>query len=154
MEAEKGALAGIRVVDLTDERAIYGAKLLADLGAQVVRPEPPGGDPLRRRGPLTAADASLWHVFFASNRSFVSMQAGQLAELAASADVLLSCGGRFADAEVDLDALREANPGLVVIDTTSLGKQGPWANFCAPDLIAGALGGAVATTGGMESKSR
>ena len=42
-----GALHGVRIVDLTDERAIYGAKLLADLGADVVRPEPPEGDPLR-----------------------------------------------------------------------------------------------------------
>ena len=44
-------LSGVRVVDLTDERGIYGAKLLADLGADVVRPEPPEGDPLRQRGP-------------------------------------------------------------------------------------------------------
>jgi len=151
MEAETGALAGIRIVDLTDERAIYGAKLLADLGAQVVRPEPPGGDPLRRRGPLTSADASLWHGFFASNRTFVTMEADQLTEMTASADVLLSCGGKFAGADVDLGALREANPALVVIDTTSLGKEGPWADFCAPDLIAGALGGAVATTGDVDT---
>ena len=49
-------LSGVRVIDLTDERGIYGAKLLADLGADVVRPEPPEGDPLRQRGPLTATD--------------------------------------------------------------------------------------------------
>ena len=42
-------LSGVRVIDLTDERGIYGAKLLADLGADVVRPEPPEGDPLRQR---------------------------------------------------------------------------------------------------------
>ena len=45
------ALEGVRVIDLTDERGIYGAKLLADLGADVVRPEPITGDPLRARGP-------------------------------------------------------------------------------------------------------
>ena len=63
-------LSGVRVVDLTDERGIYGAKLLADLGADVVRPEPPEGDPLRQRGPWlqTSNDdqdrsvaTSLWH---------------------------------------------------------------------------------------------
>ena len=72
-------LSGVRVVDLTDERGIYGAKLLADLGAVVVRPEPPEGDPLRLRGPWlqTSNDdqdrsvaTSLWHAFFASNRRF------------------------------------------------------------------------------------
>ena len=43
------ALADIRVIDLTDERGIYGTKLLADLGAQVIRPESATGDPLRQR---------------------------------------------------------------------------------------------------------
>jgi crotonobetainyl-CoA:carnitine CoA-transferase CaiB-like acyl-CoA transferase len=46
-----GALAGVRVLDLVDERGVYGSKLLADLGADVIRVEPPGGDPLRHRGP-------------------------------------------------------------------------------------------------------
>ena len=52
MPEEVGALSKVRIIDLTDERAIYGAKLLADLGADIVRPEPPEGDPLRRRGPF------------------------------------------------------------------------------------------------------
>ena len=56
-------LTGVRVVDLTDERGIFGAKLLADLGADVVRPEPPAGDPLRQRGPLlkTAGSSAQSH---------------------------------------------------------------------------------------------
>jgi len=49
-----GALGSVRILDLTDQRAIYGAKLLADLGATVIRIEPPEGDPLRRRGPRLA----------------------------------------------------------------------------------------------------
>ena len=53
-------LSGVRIIDLTDERGIYGAKLLADLGADVVRPEPPEGDPLRQRGPLTATDKTAY----------------------------------------------------------------------------------------------
>ena len=50
------ALADIRVIDLTDERGIYGTKLLADLGAQVLRPEDANGDPLRQRGPFLSND--------------------------------------------------------------------------------------------------
>ena len=46
------ALADIRVIDLTDERGIYGTKLLADLGAQVIRPESTDGDPLANADPL------------------------------------------------------------------------------------------------------
>ena len=45
MKQEVGALSNVRIVDLRDERAIYGAKLLADMGADVVRPESPNGDP-------------------------------------------------------------------------------------------------------------
>ena len=65
-----GPLSNVRIIDLTDEKSIYGAKLLADLGADVVRPEPPAGDPLRRRGPFKD-EQSLWHIFFASSRRFV-----------------------------------------------------------------------------------
>ncbi|MEM9624566.1 MAG: CoA transferase, partial [Pseudomonadota bacterium] len=99
----KGALAGIRIVDLTDERAIYGAKLLADLGADVVRVEPHTGDPLRQRGPFAESESgsesheqvSLWHAFFASNRRFFGLntddgeQVNQLHSLLQVADVLL-----------------------------------------------------------------
>ena len=45
-------LEGLTIIDLTDERGIYGAKLLSDLGANVIRPEPRDGDPVRKRGPL------------------------------------------------------------------------------------------------------
>ena len=77
MTESSGALTGVRVVDLTDERAIYGAKLLADLGADVVRVEPPEGDPLRSRGPhideADEATSSLYYAYFSSNRrSFVT----------------------------------------------------------------------------------
>ena len=154
------ALGALRVLDLTDERAIYGAKLLADLGADVVRPEPPAGDPLRRRGPHAGdhtADDSLWYSFFASNRRFVTVDpataAGrsELAGLVDRADIVLACDGAFG---VDQAGLAEAvakRPELVVIDTSSFGPEGPWRDYLAPDLVAGALGGAVATTGDVDT---
>lgn len=151
------ALAGIRVIDLTDERGIYGTKLLADLGAQVIRPEGVKGDPLRKRGPFMQDDGgqiSLWHSFFASNRTFVSVdQADMVAtqalqELTEAADLV--CVDGKTDL-VDLDSAKKANPGLVVIELSSFGKQGPWADFLAPDLVAGALGGAAATTGDADT---
>ena len=148
-----GPLQGVRVLDLTDERAIYGAKLLADLGAEVVRPEPRGGDPLRERGPRSGG-ASLWHAFFASSRRFVSVDvaapegAAALAGLFDDADVALVCGEAHTAA---VRAARRRRPGLVVVEVSSFGPNGPWRRFLAPDLVAGALGGAVATTGDVDT---
>ncbi len=161
MPSPPGALDALRVLDLTDERAIYGAKLLADLGADVVRPEPPGGDPLRRRGPhrdgAAAGASSLWHAFFASNRRFFSVDPtapegrAQLRALVDRADVVLACADAFAVNEAALDAAQQRRPELVVIETSSFGPTGPWRDYLAPDLIAGALGGAVATTGDADT---
>jgi len=157
-EAE-GALAGIRVLDLTDERGIYGVKLLADLGADVVRPEPPEGDPLRQRGPHTTDGAekeSLWHAWFASNRRFVAVDLArpndqaQLQQLASAADIVVCSDGPLARA-AGLDEALVDNPTLVVIDVSSFGVSGPWKDFLAPDLVAGALGGAAATTGDADT---
>ena len=150
----------LRVLDLTDERAIYGGKMLADLGAEVVRPEAPDGDPLRRRGPRvdsTTADTSLWHAFFASSRRFVVLEpdteAGSalLRELVDRADVVLASSGAFGVAEAGLDEARRRRPELVVVETSSFGPDGPWRDYLAPDLVAGALGGAVATTGDADT---
>lgn len=150
------ALANIRVIDLTDERGIYGTKLLADLGAQVLRPEGLTGDPLRQRGPFLSGaegDVSLWHSFFASNRTFVSVDQNDLdacqslQTLCESADLICLCQGNPNVRLVDLSAAKAANPGLVVVELSSFGKDGPWSDFLAPDIVAGALGGAAATTG-------
>ena len=154
-------LSGLRVIDLTDERGIYGAKLLADLGADVVRPEPPEGDPLRQRGPLLAADktaqTAVWHAFFASNRRFFSLDLNaeegqkQLNQLLQHAHIVLTCDGAFAVEEANLADHLEQRAELIVIDVSSFGTAGPWKNYIAPDLVAGALGGAAATTGDVDT---
>ncbi len=153
------ALQAVRVLDLTDERGIYGAKLLADLGADVLRCEPGQGDPLRQRGPTLDAGGnrhSLWHAFFASSRRICTLDlhsAGlaQLRTLVDEADVVLSCAGAFGVAEAQLDAARARRPELVVVETSSFGATGPWRDYLAPDLVAGALGGAVATSGDVDT---
>ena len=153
------ALGDLRVLDLTDERAIYGAKLLADLGADVVRPEPIAGDALRQRGPaLEDGDlSSLWFAFFASNRTFVRLDpetaegAAKLAELVERADIVLACDGAFGVDQAAIAAAAARRPELVAIETSSFGPDGPWRDYLAPDLVAGALGGAVATTGDVDT---
>ena len=154
------ALADIRIIDLTDERGIYGTKLLADLGAQVIRPETADGDPLRQRGPFVqnhGAALSLWHSFFASNRSFVTVDEADLGAtqtlqtLAVAADIVCLCDNSPTASLIDIDAAKQANPGLIVIELSSFGRSGPWADYLAPDIVAGALGGAAATTGDVDT---
>lgn len=152
----EGALAGVRVIDLLDERGIYGGKLLADLGADVIRVEARGGDPLRRRGPFAASGDSLWHAYYASNRRFVTIDAttdggrASLVALCGGADVVLDAGA-LATAGVDEGALLRDHPALVVVSLTSFGREGPWADYLAPDLVAAALGGVAATTGDVDT---
>ena len=141
-----GPLANVRVIDLTDDRAIYAGKLLADLGADVSRIEPAAGDPLRRRAPFHENGASLWHAYFASSRSILSEEPQTVAQLARSADVILDC-----ERLPNPDALFEANPGLVIVDVTSFGRTGPWKDFQAPGLVAEALGGVAATSGDADT---
>lgn len=155
----EGPLAETRILDLTDDRGVYGAKLLADLGADVVRVEPPGGDPLRERGPFVERDAgkvSLWHAYYASNRRFVTVDAAseagreQLRSLCLEADAVVDCG-MLAEAGLSIDDLLSTKPDLVVVDVSSFGPDGPWKDLEAPDLVASALGGFAATTGDADT---
>jgi len=160
MAEQNGALSGIRILDLTDERGIYGVKLLADLGAEVIRPEPPEGDKLRRRGPHSgeATDSSLWYAYYASSRQSVTLDLANaqglatLRQLVGRAEIVMTCSNAFAVTAADLTRALDERPELVVVDVTSFGEVGPWKDFLAPDLIAGALGGAVATTGDADTE--
>jgi crotonobetainyl-CoA:carnitine CoA-transferase CaiB-like acyl-CoA transferase len=120
----------------------------------VIRPEPPEGDPLRQRGPFTADGAdSLWYAYFGSSRRCCAVDLAapadraRLQALVERADVVLTCRGAFATDAVDLAAARSERPALVHVAVSSFGADGPWRDLLAPDLVAGALGGAVATTG-------
>ena len=83
----------MRVLDLTDDRASYAGKLLGDLGASFLRLEPPGGDPLRERGP-SHNGASLWHAFFAAGRRVARAEfdTDAILALASCADIVIDCG--------------------------------------------------------------
>ena len=104
-------LSGVRVLDRTAGIAgPYCTKLLADAGAEVVKVERDGGDPLRRRG-----TGALFEFLNASKRSVTDGAA-----LLAGADIVVS------DEPFDAGGLRRANPALVVTTITPFGRDGPW----------------------------
>lgn len=148
------ALQQTRVIDLSDDKSIYGVKLLADMGADVVRPEPAAGDSLRERGPFDEESGdSLWYSFFASSRRHFTVDESSSASLY-ELNALLGCADLcFLGKEntlvekVNVEAARNRNPKLVVVDVSPFGSTGPWRDFKAPDLVASALGGSSGVTG-------
>ncbi len=126
-------LNGVRVVDCTTEIAgPYCSKLLADAGADVVKVEPPAGDPLRHWG-----SGALFEYLNASKRSV----RGEALELATSADILVS-GQR-----VDAAALWAENPSLVVVVITPFGCTGPWSDRPSTEFTLQAACGSIGQRG-------
>ncbi len=140
-------LDGVRVVEVAEMLAgPYAAKLLADLGADVIKIEPMGGDPARRLSPsVTTADGSSCAVPFlyvnTSKRSIEvdlgpPLEVGRLVELVATADVLIDDRppGWWAERGVEYEVLAARNPALVQLSLTPFGQSGPYRDFAAYPL--------------------
>jgi len=144
-------LSDYRVIDLSDERGALCGQLLADLGAEVVRIEPPGGSSMR-----TARTRGLvWEVYARNCASLVldlDTVAGRnrFSALAARADLVIAGGDDTA--WIDIDTLQSINPRLVVVSITAFGASGPKRDYQATDLIVQAASGAMAITGFADAK--
>ena len=127
-----------RVIDLTGQRGSFTGFMLAQFGADVVLVEPEGGRP---------RDA-YFDAYNRGKRSVVAASAGQVADLAATADVVVDDGSlTFDGAPVDLAQLRVVNPALVTVSITPWGSDGPKADWLASDLTVVAASGQMAATG-------
>ncbi len=130
-------LDGIRVLDLSTEVGAYCTKLLADLGADVVKVEPPGGSPERSAG--------LSFLHFHRGKRGVSLDPdsgegrAQLERLVELADVLVD--DRSQALPLDAAALRALNPALIQASISGFGSVGPRAGWKSSDLVAQATGG-------------
>jgi crotonobetainyl-CoA:carnitine CoA-transferase CaiB-like acyl-CoA transferase len=148
-----------RVLDLTDHRGELGPKLLADLGADVIRVEPPQGSEARRRGPRLAgvpdAEASLQFFAYNRNKRSIVLELGDaddralFLQLVASADFLFESSppGALAPFGLGFDELRAVNPQIVHVQVTPFGSDGPYCEHAATDLVIASLGGQVAIQG-------
>jgi crotonobetainyl-CoA:carnitine CoA-transferase CaiB-like acyl-CoA transferase len=157
--AGPGMLAGLRVIEVADERAEYTGLLLAGLGADVVKIEPPEGAATRRIGPFLddepGPDRSLhfWHYNRAKKSVVLDLQseAGRRSMLGLldGADILLdsSCGALNTALGLDRAALGARFPKLISARMTPFGDDGPWADFKGSDLIHLALGGIMMNCG-------
>ena len=152
-----------RVLDFTDERGELGPMLLGDLGADVIRVEPPGGTPSRRTQPLADGEsgdlASLsFRAFNRNKRSIVLDADGTpadrdvLKQLIASADFLFESSppSMLEGFGITAAEVRTANPHIVHVRISPFGVDGPRAGDHGNDLVVAALGGAMSLQGPHE----
>ena len=154
-----GALDGIRVVEVCDELGVFAGKLLADMGAEVVKVEPPEGDPTRRYPPFLddepGDERSLYFWHYNTSKLGVTLDLGaesdrvRFAELVRRADILVVSGSpaRLAELGLGYDAMRDRNPELIMVSITPFGLSGPRAGDQATDLTILAGGGPVWSCG-------
>ena len=154
--AAAGALSGLRVLDQTQVMAgPFCAMLLADMGAEVIKVEPPEGEASRRAGVEQVPGVSA--SFLAVNRSKKGItvdlkQADGVAlfkRLAATADVLIENyrPGVAKRLGIDWDTLSRLNPRLIYCSISGFGQTGPYASRGGYDLIAQGMSGIMSATG-------
>ena len=141
-------LSHYRVLDLTDDRGHFAGFLLAQLGADVIAVEPPGGQRSRHLAPFAGGnenpECSLQHwAYNRGKRSVVVDKSEQLLELARTADVVIECGAM----EIDLEALRSINPSLVTVSLSNFGDDGPKSSWLGTDLTLNAAAGPMSLNG-------
>jgi len=153
-------LEGLSVLDLTTTLAgSYCTKLWVDAGADVLKVEPPGGDPLRRRrvvgSPAPTGDHSPLSSFLHAGKGSIVADlrtpAGCAAvlDLAASADLLVESAEPGALAALGLGPreLRTANPALTIVSITPFGQTGPWSQRPATEFTLQAASGSIGGRG-------
>ena len=147
---------------------VYCGKLMADMGADVVKVEPPGGDSMRRIGPFLSyrsnyssiygasnSESSLHWLHFNTNKRSITLDIATadggaiLRRLARDADVLLETfpPGYMESLGLGFASLEAENSGLIYASVTPFGQTGPHKDFKASDLVGLAMGGYLYVTG-------
>jgi len=147
------------VLELADERGVYCGKLLADMGADVIKIERPGGDATREIPPFWGSqphpERSLFFLYTNTSKRGVTLdlrrEEGQVLfrRLAETADLVLETfrPGFLDRLGLGYGDLRELNPGIVLTSITGFGQTGPHRSFKSSEIVASALGGPMYVTG-------
>jgi crotonobetainyl-CoA:carnitine CoA-transferase CaiB-like acyl-CoA transferase len=151
-----------RGLDLADEKAAFCSKLLADLGARVIKVERPGGDPSRWAGPFPGGtphpEKSFSFLYNNTNKLGITLNLEHpegrelFLRLIKKTDVLVESfsPGHLRRLGLGFESLSKANPGLVMASVTGFGQTGPRKDFKTCDLVASAFGGQMSVTGAPE----
>lgn len=151
-------LSPYRVIDLTTGPAALGPMILADLGADVIKVEQPGGSPERRAAPFAPGpkgpESFAFHIFNRNKRGvaidFATVTGRtDFLELVRGADFLFedAAPGVMTALGLGFAELSAVNPSLVYVATTPFGQDGPYSGHRANDLTIAAMGGMMALLG-------
>ncbi|HYB42121.1 MAG TPA: CoA transferase [Candidatus Methylomirabilis sp.] len=154
------ALDGVRVLELARFQAgPRGGMLLSDLGAEVIKIEPPGGEETRRMPPMVRGQSVYFSVYNRGKKSVcldLRSAAGKevFAGLVAKADVVLENfrPGVMKAMGFDYERLRALNPGIILVSVSGFGQYGPYRDRPAFDSLGQAMSGLMALTGQPEGK--
>ena len=159
VSTDLGPLAGLRVLELSDEKGQWAGKLMADLGADLIKIEPPGGEATRSIGPflddLPNRDRSLsfWHYNTSKRGITLNLESEDgrhlFKRLTENADVILETfkPGYMASLSLGYEDLKKDNPNLIMCSLTPFGQTGPWKDFLTSDLVHLAAGGQMGCCG-------
>ena len=154
-----GALLDLTVIDLCDDKGQLVGKLLGEMGARVIKVEPPGGDHARDVGPfrndVPNPEQSLFFWAFNTAKEGVTLDLrasqGQelLKALVRKADIVLESfdPGYLDSLGVGYEQLSSINPSLVMTSITAFGQDGPYRDYRTSDLVALAMGGVMHSCG-------
>ncbi len=153
------ALDDLRVLDLTGEMGAYATKLLADLGADVIRVEPPDGDPLRAMPPFwhdeVAADRGLTFLHLNTNKRSITLDITTdegrdlFRKLVATADVVAETfEPKYLDSlGLGYTELSAIKPDIILTSITGFGQDGPHAHYKSVDIVGVAMSGMMTLAG-------
>ncbi|HLZ69330.1 MAG TPA: CoA transferase [Dehalococcoidia bacterium] len=157
--ARPGPLTGVRVLDLGDPLTIYAGKLLADLGADVILVEPPGGVPARNLPPFfheqSGPATSLTFWFFNTSKRSVTCDLhtadgrALFARLVPTAQIVLEGGppGGLDELGIGFQRFHAELPALIWAGISGFGSTGPRAGWLADDLVGIAMSGILTLSG-------
>jgi crotonobetainyl-CoA:carnitine CoA-transferase CaiB-like acyl-CoA transferase len=155
-------LSHCRALDLTDERGFLCGKILAELGADVIKIEKPGGDPSRKIGPFFGDDNSpekslYWAAYNTGKRGItldIEKPEGRalFGRLAQQADFIIESfdPGYMESLNLGYSSLSRNNRRLIMASITPFGQEGPYSGFKGPDIVVMAMSGILYQTGNSD----
>lgn len=159
VKATATILGGKRVLDLTDKKGLICGKQLADMGADVIKIEPPGGDAARNIGPFYKDEihpekSLFWFAFNLNKRGItldIEKEDGKeiFRELVKSADFVIESfePGHMAALGLGYEALEKINPRVVMVSISPYGQTGPYAHHKVSDIVLMSMAGMVQLCG-------